>query len=145
MSFPLFTKHTVRYVKWSSDADLNLLDLHHQSLKIPPPTYINKTIITSLDRDIADLDDQLTNTIRETNEEIRKIKETSLTTTDEVLIYLAVALSSFNFIMLLVIACCLRRLAHQPSAVIIETTRKQSPPLPPKKKRNRKDHGNVTE
>ena len=142
MSFPLFTKHTIRYVKWSSDADDNLLNLHHQTLQIPPPTYINKTIITELDRDIAGLDEQLTDSIRKANKEIEKIKQSSMTTMDEVLIYFCLALSSFNFVLLIIISCCLRGLINRRDAVVMETVVQREPPLPPRKRKKRKDGEN---
>ena len=106
-SCPLFDQDTITYVKWDSATDNNLLDLHYKSLKIPPPITINKTFTTELDEEIGWYDSQLTQRINQAKKEIDKIKETSFTTFQIILIYVAVTLFILNFILICVCCSCL--------------------------------------
>ena len=50
VSLPMFTTNSVSYVKWKPDSsDQATLQLHHQSLTIPPETKINHSIVKELD------------------------------------------------------------------------------------------------
>lgn len=141
MSLPLFEEELITYVKWDSTIDDNLLHLHHKSLSIPPPITINKTLITELDQEINWYDDQLTKRINKANKEIEKIKETSFTTFQVVLIYAAFTLSIINFVLMCVCCSCLLNYcrAVPPSVTSYEVNKQQTvPPLPPKQRMHMK-------
>ena len=50
VSLPMFTTNSVSYLQWKLDShDLTTLQLHHQSLTIPPETKTNHSIVKQLD------------------------------------------------------------------------------------------------
>ena len=50
VSLPMFTTSSVSYLQWKPDSDdLTTLQLHHQSLTIPPETKTNHYIVKELD------------------------------------------------------------------------------------------------
>lgn len=125
MSIPLFEEHNIRYVKWKSEKDDHLLNLHFTSLKIPQKVKINKTIMTALDREIEWYDNKLSTAINEANRKIDEIKESSFTTTDEILLYIAIALSSLNLVVLCLYIGCTKRAAEKSTQVIVKTERQK--------------------
>jgi len=120
VSIPLFDETNIRYVQWKSENDDHLLDLHFKSLTIPQKIRINKTIITQFDKEIEWYDKKLSTAIKQANKKIENIKESSFTTTDEIILYVAIGLSSFNFFVL----CCLylgcTRKAEKSTKVIVK-------------------------
>ena len=104
ITLPIFSTNEIHYIPWQSAVDPNLPQLHYKSLKIPPPTNINKTIINALDNLYSQLDLELAIAIREANRKIDEIRETSISTLNDALAYAAFALSLF---IILVLQSCL--------------------------------------
>jgi len=133
VSIPLFDETNIRYVKWKTEKDDHLLDLHFKSLTIPQKVKINKTIITEFDREIEWYDKKLSTAINQANRKIEKIKESSFTTTDEIILYVAIGLSSFNFLVLCLYIGCTRK-AEKSTEVVIKTE-PQKPTKPDQKRK----------
>ena len=58
-SLPVFSTSTITYVHWDpSSEDLTPLQLHHESLAIPPPVKINRMLINDLDEKFQLCDNQ---------------------------------------------------------------------------------------
>ena len=111
ITLPIFTVDTINYVPWQIKADPNLLDLHYKSLKIPPDTKINKTIVNALDSLYKQLDLQLAETLDSANKKIDNIREVSTSTLKDIMIYSAFSLSVVNSIALIIV---LRLLLRRP-------------------------------
>ena len=120
VSIPLFDETNIRYVKWKSKKDDHLLNLHFKSLSIPQKVKINKTIVNDFDREIEWYDKKLSIAINQANRKIEKIKESSFTTTDEIILYVAIGLSSFNFVVLCLYIGCTKK-AEKSTEVIVKT------------------------
>ena len=73
ITISLFQEHPFQYVPWEK-----YLDLHYKSLKIPPATVFNKTILKSLDRLYKTLDKKLSVQIEAAGENIDNIEELKL-------------------------------------------------------------------
>ena len=107
ITVPLFAADTIQYVPWKPYLDPNLLELHYQSLAIPPPTTLNKTVRDALDQLYRTLDQKLTHQINKADHEIDSIQEVSETSLTEILTYVALGLSIMNTIAVLTIFCLL--------------------------------------
>ena len=65
VSLPLFSTDVITYIQWdSSSDDLTPLDLHQESLTIPPPIKINRTGIDNFDALFQGYDGQLSDTLQ---------------------------------------------------------------------------------
>ena len=64
VSLPLFWSDWIAYVPWDRNStDMSPLQLHHQSLSIPPPVVINRTVISEFDEMFKYYDSQLSSAI----------------------------------------------------------------------------------
>ena len=69
----------ITYIQWdSSSDDLTPLDLHQESLTIPPPIKINRTGIDNFDALFQGYDGQLSDTLRKADSLIDQIEETTI-------------------------------------------------------------------
>ena len=60
VSLPLLSTDTISCVPWNPDSDdISPLMLHRESLSVPPPTVINRTIINYFDELFQTYDSQL--------------------------------------------------------------------------------------
>ena len=76
VSLPVFSTSTITYVQWdSSSEDITPLQLHHESLAIPPPVKINRTLINELDEKFQLYDNQLSAVRRKADSLIYQIEE----------------------------------------------------------------------
>ena len=119
ITLPIFTSDSITYIPWQTVADPQLLELHYKSLKIPPNTKVNKTIINALDSLYKQLDLQLAETINTANKKINNIIEVSTSTLKEILLYVAFSLSVANSIILATwfyILACRRRPPQTPTS-----------------------------
>ena len=111
ISLPLFSTNTITYVQWDPDSDdLAPLQLHRESLSIPPPIKINRSVINDLDELYQYYDSQLSSTLEKADSMIDQIEITTETTLTEYMAYAAFALSIFNFIALCIGCHCISRL-----------------------------------
>ncbi|KAK3726240.1 hypothetical protein QZH41_001308 [Actinostola sp. cb2023] len=56
VTLPLFKRRALTYIQWTPTTNDSALDLHYQSLNIPPPLKINKTILNALDQTFRRID-----------------------------------------------------------------------------------------
>ena len=105
VSLPMFTTTSVSYVQWKPDSsDLTTLQLHRQSLTIPPETKINHSIIKELDDTYRYYDSQLSATLQKVDNLVDQINETAEDSLSVYLTYGALALSILNSVAM-IIAC----------------------------------------
>ena len=144
ITLPIFYTDQIKCIPWQTVTDPNLLELHQKSLKIPPQTKINKTIVTSLDQLYQHLDLQLANTINEANERINNIQEVSTTTLNDILLYIALSLSILNSVTIIICACCFNLRQKQtnpcPTPTDQEPLQDQQPLSTHSRKRKNKCH-----
>ncbi|KAJ7390712.1 hypothetical protein OS493_022792 [Desmophyllum pertusum] len=112
VSLPLFSTDTVTYIQWSPDSNnLSPLQLHHESLSIPPSIAINRTVINDLDELFEYYDSQLSLAIEKADGMTNEIEETTESTLTEYIAFGALGLSLSNFIILCVTCRCTFRTA----------------------------------
>ena len=111
VSLPVFSTSTITYVQWDpSSVDITPLQLHHQSLAIPPPVKINRTLINELDEKFRKLyDNQLSAVRRKADSLIDQIEETFDSSYVEYVAFTALGLSITNFIVFCVLCRCIFR------------------------------------
>ena len=110
MSLPVFSTSTITYVQWdSSSEDITPLQLHHESLAIPPPVKINRTLINELDEKFQLYDNQLSAVRRKADSLIDQIEETFDSSYVEYVAFTALGLSITNFIVFCVLCRCIFR------------------------------------
>lgn len=95
--------HTDPYQLHSLDE--SILDLHYQSLQIPPPSKFNRSTLDSLYKTVQYLDGHLDRKITQVKQDIQQIQETSSSTLNDVLTYAAFALALCNSVCFYVICC----------------------------------------
>ena len=106
----LMSTSTITYVQWDpSSEDLIPLQLHHESLAIPPPVKINRTLINDLDEKFQLYDNQLSAVRREADSLIDQIEETFDSSYVEYVAFTALGLSITNFIVFCVLCRCIFR------------------------------------
>ena len=109
ITVPIFTPTHINYIPWHTAMDDFTLQLHYQSLHLPPPSSFNQSTLDSLDQTFHHHDDLLTQALARVKEDIQQIQETSSTTLNDVLTYVAFALAFFNTICFCVFFCRLNR------------------------------------
>ena len=99
VSLPVFSTSTITYVQWDpSSEDITPLQLHHESLAIPPPVKINRTLINELDEKFQLYDNQLSAVRRKADSLIDQIEETFDSSYVKYVAFTALGLSTTNFI-----------------------------------------------
>ena len=102
VSLPLFSTDMITYVQWDPNSDdLTPLDLHQESLTIPP-IKINRTVIDNFDELFQRYDGQLSDTLQKADSLIDQIEETTISSYVEYIAFTALGLSVINFIV-----CCI--------------------------------------
>ena len=120
VSLPLFSTDMITYVQWDpSSDDLTPLDLHQESLTIPPPIKINRTVIDNFDELFQRYDGQLSDTLQKADSLIDQIEETTISSYVEYIAFIALGLSVTNFIVFCIVCRCIfrlfgRRAVHTP-------------------------------
>ena len=110
VSLPVFSTSTITYVQWDqSSEDLTLLHLHHESLAIPPPVKINRTLINDLEEKFQLDDNQLSAVRRKAGSLIDQIEETFDSSYVEYVAFTALGLSITNFTVFCVLCRCIFR------------------------------------
>ena len=110
VSLPMFTTNSVSYVKCKPDSsDQTILQLHHQSLTIPPETKINHSIVKELDNTYQHYDSQLSATLHKVDSLVDQINETAEDSLSVSLTYAALALSVLNSVSLIIPCKCIYR------------------------------------
>ena len=108
VSLPLFSAQSIMYVRWDPDSgDILPLQLHHESLAVPPSVVINHTLINVLDELYQYYDSQLTATLDKADSMIDKIEDTTESTLTEYLAYASCGLSVFNLILFCIVSRCI--------------------------------------
>ena len=103
VSLPMFTTNSVSYVKWKPDlSDQTTLQLHHQSLTIPPETKINHSIVKELDDIYQCYDSQLSATLQKVDSLVDQINKTAEGSLSVYLTYAALALSVLNSVAMII-------------------------------------------
>ena len=109
-SLPVFSTSTITYVQWDpSSEDLTPLQLHHESLAIPPPVKINRMLINDLNEKFQLYDNQLSAVRRKADSLIDQIEETFDSSYVEYVAFTALGLSITNFIVFCVLCRCIFR------------------------------------
>ena len=127
VSLPLFSTDTIMYIQWYPDSsDIVPLQLHLDSLSVPPPVVINHTVINDLDEFYEYYDSQLSTTLDKGDSMISLIEVTAETTWTDYLAYASCGLSAFNFILFCVAFHCIhslvcRCLADKSTALFLES------------------------
>ena len=120
------------YVQWYPDSgDIVPLQLHLESLSVPPPLVINHTVINDLDELYEYYDSQLCTTLDKADSMIGQTEVTMETTCTDYLAYASCGLSAFNFVMFCVAFRCIhslvrRRLADKSTALFLESSPPES-------------------
>ena len=111
VSLPMFTTNPVSYVKWKPDSsDQTTLQLHHQSLTIPPETKINHSIVKELEDTYQYYDSQQTATRQRVDSFVDQINETAEDSLSVSLTYAALALSVLNSVAMIIACKCVYRI-----------------------------------
>ena len=92
----LFTPTHINYIPWHAAMDNSVLDLHYQSLNIPPPSTFNRSTLDSLDKTFQTLDGHLDYKLDKIRQDINHIQETSTTSLNDALTYAAFGLALLN-------------------------------------------------
>ena len=109
-SLPVFSTSTITYVQWDpSSEDLTPLQLHHESLAIPPPVKINRMLINDLDEKFQLYDNQLSSVRRKADSLIDQIEEMFDSSYIEYVAFTALGLFTTNFIVFCVLCHCIFR------------------------------------
>ena len=114
VSLPLFSTDMITYVQWDPNSDdLTPLDLHQESLTIPPPIKIN------FDELFQRYDSQLSDTLQKADSLIDQIEETPQSSYVKYIAFIALGLSVINFIVFCIVCRCIfrifgRQTAHTP-------------------------------
>ena len=123
------------YVQWNPDSgDIVPLQLHLESLLVPPLVVINHTVINDIDELYEYYDSQLSSTLDKADSMISQIEVTTEITWTDYLAYASCGLSAFNFIIFCVAFRCFhslvrRRLADKSTALFLESPPPESAKL----------------
>ena len=110
VSLPMFTTNSESYVKWKPDSsDQTTLQLHRQSLTIPPETKVNHSIVKELDHTYQYYDSQLSATLQKVDSLVDQINETAEDSLSVYLTYAALALSVLNSVAMIIACKCIYR------------------------------------
>ncbi|KAK3739288.1 hypothetical protein QZH41_007136 [Actinostola sp. cb2023] len=66
VTLPIFKRRALTYIQWTPTTNDSALDLHYQSLNIPPPLKINKTILNALDQTFHRIDGNIITKLQKT-------------------------------------------------------------------------------
>ena len=123
VSLPMFTSNSVSYVKWKPDSsDQTTLQLHRQSLTIPPETKINHSIVKELDDTYQYYDSQLSATLQKVDSLVDQINETA---EDSLSVYLTYAALALSVAMIIACKCIYRVLLRQMSQASLSASPQQ--------------------
>ena len=128
VSLPWLSTDTIMYVQWNPDSgDILPLQLHLDSLSVPPQVVINHTVINDLDELYEYSDSQLSSTLDKADSMISQIEVTTETTLTDYLAYASSRLSAFNFILFCIALRCIhslvgRRPADKSTALFLESS-----------------------
>ena len=109
VTVPIFRENTIHYVPWIAPSNGSTMQLHYESMTIPPPLKFNKTTINALDKAYLRLDGKLHYTLRTINKDIDQIKETQETETALIVASVALSLAGLNTIFLIAYCCIVTR------------------------------------
>lgn len=79
--------------------------LHNESLKIKPLERFNKSVLDALDKTFNSLDQNVDKDLEKVNSDIASMTETTRTTTNDVLTYLAFTMFLFSMCILIYLGC----------------------------------------
>ncbi|KAL9953306.1 hypothetical protein ACROYT_G040703 [Oculina patagonica] len=109
VSLPVFSEDSIVYVKWDpTKSDMGTLQLHHESLSIPPRVVLNRSVINDFDEMFNYYDSQLSSTLEKADDMINQIEVTTETTLTDYIAYVALGLSVINFILCCVACQCIK-------------------------------------
>ena len=109
-SVPVFSTSTITYVQWDPSSEgLTPLQLHHESLAIPPPVKINRMLINDLNEKFQLYDNQLSAVRQKADSLIDQIEETFDSCYVEYVAFTALGLFTTNFIVFCVLCHCIFR------------------------------------
>ena len=110
MHFPLFSGDHFQFVPWSSSPVPNNTMFITPDFKIPTPLALDHSTLNSLNRTYNALDSDLTRRLQKVRADIASLPTESRPQPHPALVYVVLALTICNFIVLLVFYCvCLRR------------------------------------
>ena len=122
VSLPLFSSDSIVYVPWDPDSnDMSPLQLHHESLSIPPPVVINRSVINEFDEMFEYYNSQLSSAIEKADDMVNQVEVTSETRLTEYIAYAALGLSVLNFIFCCVPCQCLRKIVYHRLSKVPQT------------------------
>ena len=135
VSLPLFSTDTIMYIQWNPDSgDILPLQLHHESLSVPPSVVINHTVIDHFDELYEYYDSQLSSTLDKADSMINQIEVTTETTFTDYLVYATCGLSALYFILFCIVFRCFHRIisrrpAAKPASSSEPVAHELSPPI----------------
>ena len=122
MSIPIFSRRVVRYIPWIVPSNQSTLSLHYRSLKIGPRLHFNKTTIKALDDTFNRIDGPLNTKIQLIKDDIASIKETTVTTTTQIIVCAALTFAIVNIPLLILLVCVIRRSRRPKASDTTKTT-----------------------
>ena len=133
ISLPLFAVDSIVYVQWDPNSnDMSPLQLHHESLSVPPPVVVNRTVINEFDELFRYYDSQLSSAIDKADDMVNQIEVTTETTLTEFIAYTSFGLSVLKFILCCITYQCLRKIfQHRLSKAPQQNVPLQSLPITP--------------
>lgn len=121
ISLPVFRRKTVKYVPWMpTDTNNNTINLHYESLKIPPPLKFNQTVLNALDQTFHRIDGDLADKLKIIRKDIKSLHEVNVSPLALILASIAFAVSSIHTIIFIALCCYHhRRRQHQPNLNLV--------------------------
>ena len=109
VTVPIASPFQLQFTPWAPVLANDSVTFNRPVLDIPPPAHLNESVLHELDTTFSTLDGQLSDTIRETNENIADIQESSVTTATAYVAYFALALSLLSCLVSAILTCVLRQ------------------------------------
>ncbi|KAK3754327.1 hypothetical protein QZH41_017838 [Actinostola sp. cb2023] len=126
ITFPILRRKVIKYVPWTPTDNNATIQLHYQSLGIPPLLKLNKTVLNALDITFHRLDGDLANKLQKVRTDIDRIHEVNNTPTAVILASIAICLSLINVIVFIVL-CCYHRQRHTSNLDLVHYVRATPP------------------
>ena len=130
MTLPVFRRRYVKYIPWNPKHDNSTLDLHYESLKIPPRLQINKTVTKALDETFNRINGHLSIKLRQIRKDIDELHSVDVTPWALIIASIALSLVVIQTVIIIVFFCYRRKRIQETSLVhFIKESSKEPTPL----------------
>ena len=110
VSVPFYTANSMQFVPWQTAiSNLTTMSFNHPVFDIPPPTQLNKTVLSDLDSTMATLDGELSSTIWNANSQIDSLTTGTATVPSDYIAGVALGLSLLSCLAVTIILFQYRR------------------------------------